>query len=403
MAEGATQVDPRKPNTNVWGGPKQGDVDAALAAAEARVTAEYRTQIQTHSALEPHGSTAEPDGQGGLTVWCSTQGTFSVRRDLAGLTKLPEAQVRVLTEYMGGGFGAKFGADVCDRVAAHFALGLKRPVRCMNDRREEHLVGGNRPDSIQRLTLGGQEGRHPHRDRRRDVRHRGHVQRRRHGLRQHAGSTASRTSASPRRRSRRTRRSARAFRAPGHPQGVFALEGMVDEYAHAIGMDPLDVRRLNDQHPIRRLEWPIGAKQIDWAANRRKVPGSDPGPVKRGVGCAGGVWGNFGGGDHRVDVTVGQGRQRHRAQRRAGHRHGHQDRARDRRGRGARHPAVGGHRAHRRHDASRPAPAAAAASRRCRSRPPRARPPCGPARGWRPRWPLRGAPGPRPSASRAAR
>ena len=305
MAEGATQVDPKKPNVNVWGGPKQGDPDAALAAAEVRVTAEYRTQVQTHSALEPHGSVAEPDGQGGLTVWCSTQGTFSVRRDLAGLTKLPEAKVRVLTDFMGGGFGAKFGADVCDRVAAHFALALGRPVKCMNDRREEHLVGGNRPDSIQRLTLAGKKDG---------------------TLTAIVGETFGTAGTSngggtgcantglygipnqrvPQAAVATNTAIGRAFRAPGHPQGVYALEGMVDEFAHAIGMDPLDVRRLNDQHPIRRLEWPIGAQKIEWAKHRRKVPGSDPGPVKRGLGCAGGVWGNFGGGDHRVDLTVGK-------------------------------------------------------------------------------------------------
>ena len=97
---------------------------------------------------------------------------------------------------------------------------------------------------------------------------------------------------------------ARAFRAPDHPPGVYALEGMVDEFAHAIGMDPLDVRRLNDRHPVRRLEWPIGANRIGWAKNRRKVPGSDAGPVKRGLGCAGGIWYQKGGGSWRVDVSV---------------------------------------------------------------------------------------------------
>ena len=69
----------------------------------------YTTQVQTHSALETHGLVADwkPDL---LTVWASTQGTASVREELADYFKIPKSQVRVITEYVGGGFGAKFGA-----------------------------------------------------------------------------------------------------------------------------------------------------------------------------------------------------------------------------------------------------------------------------------------------------
>jgi xanthine dehydrogenase YagR molybdenum-binding subunit len=85
---------------------------------------------------------------------------------------------------------------------------------------------------------------------------------------------------------------------------VFALEGMVDELAFAIGMDPLALRRKNDRHPARSLEWPIAAERFGWDRLAKKAPGSDPGPVKRGVGCAGGVWYQKGGGAFQVDVSV---------------------------------------------------------------------------------------------------
>ncbi len=306
QADGAARVVADRPNAGEKGGGRRGgsvgDADKAIAEAAVRVAGTYRTAIQTHSALEPHGSVAEFSADGSLTIWCSTQGTASVRNDAAQVAKIPVAKVRVVTEYMGGGFGAKFGLDACDRIAIQMAQSTGRPVWCMNDRREEHRTGGNRPDSVQALTLGGTKD----------------------GVLTGIAGTSYGTSGNgqggadaansalyeiPNRKIEQFGVSThtalgRAFRAPGHPQGVFALEGLVDEYAHAIGMDPLDVRRLNDKHAVRRLEWPIGAKRVGWAEHRRKVPGSDKGPVKRGLGCAGGVWGNFGGGNWRIDVSV---------------------------------------------------------------------------------------------------
>jgi len=307
QAEGAPRVNEGKPNAGEPGrgrGGPAGDPDAALAAAEAKVSAEYRTSIQTHSCLETHGSLAEFDAAGDLTIWASTQGTMSVRNDAAQVGNLPVSKVRVITEFMGGGFGSKFGLDVCDRIAIQMAKSTGRPVRYMNDRREEHLTGGNRPDSVQKLTLGGKRdgtltvltgtcyGTSGNGQGGADAANAGLYDIPNRKIEQFGVSTHTAIG--------------KAFRAPGHPQGVFALESVVDEFATAIGMDPLDVRRLNDKHPVRRLEWPIGAKRIGWVENRRKVPGSDKGPVKRGLGCAGGTWGNFGGGNWRIDVTVGR-------------------------------------------------------------------------------------------------
>jgi xanthine dehydrogenase YagR molybdenum-binding subunit len=300
-ASGASRVDPEKENRS-GGGRPQGDVEGALAAAQVKISAEYRTAVQNHVPLEPHGSVAEFDADGGLTLWCSTQGVGGIRADIARRQKMPEAKVRVITEFMGGGFGCKLGSEVCDHVAVEFAKETKRPVRCMNERREQHLRGGNRPDSIQRLTLGGtKDGR----------------------LTVLAGENFGTGGAGGGGAAARNTilyaipalgvsqydvatnaGAARAFRAPGHPQGVFGLESAVDEFAHEIGMDPLDVRRLNENNPVRKVEWPIGAHRIGWAKNRRKKPGSDPGPVKRGIGCAAGKWANPGGGSWRVDVTV---------------------------------------------------------------------------------------------------
>jgi xanthine dehydrogenase YagR molybdenum-binding subunit len=79
-----------------------------------------------------------------------------------------------------------------------------------------------------------------------------------------------------------------AFRAPGHPQGCFALEQAVDELAERLDMDPLDLRDRIDVNPQRRVERKLGREKFGWSERRR--PNSDPGPVKRGMGAAQAVW-----------------------------------------------------------------------------------------------------------------
>src|SRR5690606_15476653 len=77
-----------------------------------------------------------------------------------------------------------------------------------------------------------------------------------------------------------------AFRAPGWPQGVFAVESMMDELAASLGHDPLEFRLQNERSERRKKQYAVGAELIGW--NRRQPDGSQPGPVKRGfgMGCA---------------------------------------------------------------------------------------------------------------------
>jgi xanthine dehydrogenase YagR molybdenum-binding subunit len=86
---------------------------------------------------------------------------------------------------------------------------------------------------------------------------------------------------------------AAAMRAPGHPQGAFALESAIDMLAEKVGLDPMEMRRKNDQNPVRLAEIELGASHIGWE-RRNKVAGSSPGPIKRGLGMANGIWYNTG-------------------------------------------------------------------------------------------------------------
>ena len=265
-----------------------GDVAKGFAEADVVVEGEYFTQIQTHSALETHGVVADwkPDE---LTVYASTQGTSSVRDEFAGFFKLPKTKVRVITEYMGGGFGAKFGAGNEGVVAASLSRKANAPVRLMLDRQQEHIVC-NRPDSHQQLKIGAK------RDGTLTA-----IQLTSYGT---AGvGTGSGTSgpatnmykcpnllteeydvfinAGP----------GAAMRAPGHPQGCFALEQSIDELAEKLNMDPLAFREKIDTSPARKVERQIILEKTNW--RNRHAAGADSGPIKRGIGVSQSVWYRF--------------------------------------------------------------------------------------------------------------
>jgi xanthine dehydrogenase YagR molybdenum-binding subunit len=239
---------------------KRGETEQGFKDADVIVEGHYVTQVQTHSALETHGVVADwkPDL---LTVYASTQGTSGVREELAGFFRIPLSQVRVITEYMGGGFGAKFGAGNPGVVAAALSKKTGAPVRLMLDRAEEHLSVGNRPSSDQILRIGAKKD---------------------------GTLTAVHLlayvfiNAGP----------GAAMRAPGHPQGAFALEQTMDDLAVKLGMEPLDLRDKTDEHPVRRVERQV-VRESDLWKSRNPVAGADRGPVKRGVGFAQSVWYRF--------------------------------------------------------------------------------------------------------------
>ncbi|HWQ91395.1 MAG TPA: molybdopterin cofactor-binding domain-containing protein, partial [Clostridia bacterium] len=137
-----------KPRVN-----EKGEVDRAFADCKAVVEGVFSTPIQVHHPLETHGNTVSWKEEG-ITAWSSTQGIYSVRDGLAGNLKVPQNQVRVISEFMGGGFGAKFGPGVEGSLAARLSKEAKAPVRIMLTRFDQALAVGNRPSSFQKIKLG---------------------------------------------------------------------------------------------------------------------------------------------------------------------------------------------------------------------------------------------------------
>ena len=268
----------------------KGQIDQGFKDADVIVEGHYVTQVQTHSALETHGVVADWK-PGMLTVWASTQGTASVREELTGFFKIPASQVRVITEFMGGGFGAKFGAGNPGVVAAALSKKTGAPVRLMLDRQEEHLSVGNRPSSDQTLRIGAKK------DGTLTAIHliaygtagcgtgagcAGPAQNLYQYASLHTEENDVFINAGP----------ASAMRAPGHPQGAFALEQAMDELAVKLAMDPLDLRDKTDNHSVRHVERQV-VRESDLWKSRNPIAASDAGPVKRGVGFAQSVWYRF--------------------------------------------------------------------------------------------------------------
>ena len=278
---------------------ERGDVDRALAQADVVVEAEYRTQTVLHSSFETHQSVCEWRGDS-LDVYISTQFIWGVRDEVAGKLGLPPDKVRVVCEFMGGGFGSKNGAGDYTFIAIELAKRTGRPVRCALTRREENLATGNRNATIQRLTAAakadgtllalvgefvnatGWDGWAAPTD---------------GPMRLLYDCENVRTVLYP---AKINTPPMKAFRAPGFVEGTFGLECLLDELAAKLDVDSLELRRLNyasssDDKPYSSKNLMECYRRAEQHWQRRdQVRARSEGPWKRGVGLASQIW--YGGG-----------------------------------------------------------------------------------------------------------
>ena len=277
---------------------EHGEVDKAFSECDAIVEGFYTTPVQLHHPLETHGNTISAGGEE-ITAWASTQHVVGVRNDLAGHLEVPQSKVHAICEYMGGGFGSKFGLGAEGGIAARLSQEAKAPVKLMLTRFDEALAVGNRPSSFQKIKLGAKSDGKLHAFELDSYGTAGYG----------SGGASGGGSASPdfpapyiyKVPHTRTRKStvvvnagvARAFRAPGHPTASFGMESIMDEMAVKLNMDPVELRIKNDPSEVRRKEYALGAEKFGWK-EKYKAPGSSSGHVKTGVGCAGATWGGGG-------------------------------------------------------------------------------------------------------------
>ncbi len=282
---------------------QRGDLTRGFAESDIVVEHEYRTQCQVHNPMEPHGYVASWDGDS-LTLWESTQSIANVREEAAEAFGLPLSKVRVICEYMGGGFGSKQTARKGTFLTALLAKEAGRPVKLILDRREDMLCTGNRQPTVQRLKIGarkdgtlmaidlnatvaiGAYGTYP----------------------MPVDGPAQTLYLCPNVRTEvRTAFTNTgphcAFRGPGYAEGSFALETLLDEIADSLGIDPYDIRAKNYADKDQVMGQPYSAKRLDQCYRKAaEMVGWKPrgGATKeeskvRAWGMASQIWGGGGG------------------------------------------------------------------------------------------------------------
>ncbi len=285
---------------------RRGDVAQGFAAADVVIEREFYTSAVHQGYLEPHAATAVWGADGQLDMWCSTQGSFGVRDQLAELLDLPSEQIRVIPLEIGGGFGGKNTVylEPLAALLSRKAGGL--PVKLVMTRAEVLAASGPTSASAIRVKIGSTRD--------------GRLTAAEASLVYEAGAFPG----SPLWGGMGSifsqyalehvlidgydvvvnKAHASTYRAPGAANALFAAESVVDELTGALGIDPLELRRLNavrqgDVRPDGSIFGPIGCLETIQGVISSPHYASPLPPPQRGHatgrGTASAYWGNGGG------------------------------------------------------------------------------------------------------------
>lgn len=265
-----------------------GDFATAFDTAPVQLDASYTTPDESHAMMEPHASIAAWDGDR-LTLWTSNQMIDWGVGDLATTLGLPKQNVRLVSPYIGGGFGGKLFLRADALLAALGARAARRPVKLALQRPLMINNTTHRPATIQRVRLGaGRDGKLS------AIGHESWSGDLPGGGLEVAVQQTRLLYAAPNRMTRMRLATldlpeGNAMRAPGEAPGLMALETAMDEMAEKLGMDPVEFRILNDtqvdpEHPQRPFSQRrlveclrTGAERFGW--NKRSAK---PGAVRDG-------------------------------------------------------------------------------------------------------------------------
>src|SRR5712664_4333677 len=291
-----------KPGADMFAPPKRrGAAKRAFAAAEVRHEGEYYVPIEHHNPMEPYASTAMWDGDGKLTVYDKTQGVQNVQRYLCSVFDMKPDDVRVISPFMGGGFGSGLRPQYQVALAVLAARALKRSVRLVLSRQQMYGLG-YRPAMIQRIALGASAG--------------GALDAITHDAitvtsqyedfyRQETAWSGLLYKCANAKYEHKLARLDLAtscdMRAPSAATGVYALECAMDELAVALKLDPLELRLRcysdRDQNADRpysskslRACYRQGADAFGWDKRSPEPRSMRDGTELVGWGMATGVW-----------------------------------------------------------------------------------------------------------------
>src|SRR5213596_1787499 len=280
---------------------ERGDPDKAFASAQVKVDQTYVTPAETHNPIELQGTIAMWDGQM-LTIYEESQGIFNLRSVLAQMFGLPKENVRVITKFVGSGFGSKLWPWTHCALACAAARQLGKPVKLVLSRRMMFQSVGHRPRTQQRVRLGAtRDGKlvslqHDY------VYHRSMLD----AHHEDCGEATPFQYSVPNLRvafgrAKRNIGSGADMRGPGAVPGLYATESAMNELADLLKIDPLKLRVLNEPKIDESLGIPfssrhllecfeLGAQKFGWS---KRTPGV--GSMKRerltlGWGMASCAW-----------------------------------------------------------------------------------------------------------------
>lgn len=263
---------------------RRGDAGKALESAEVKMEATYTTPIEHHNPMEPSASIAAWDGDS-LTIYDSTQWVYGTCEIVSYTLGIPKENVRIISHYVGGGFGCKGYTWWHPVLAAIAARKVGRPVKLVLTRQQMFSSCGHRPRTIQQIAFGAKRNgeltaiRHVTTSQTSEVDE--HVE--------PCGLTTRILYACPNLEVTHNlvqinTGTPTAMRAPGEAPCTFALESAMDELAYELGIDPVELRIINHADVNLQTEKPwsskylkecyqMGAERFGWS-HRNLTPGS---------------------------------------------------------------------------------------------------------------------------------
>jgi xanthine dehydrogenase YagR molybdenum-binding subunit len=280
---------------------KRGDPEPAFQSAPVKVDETYVTPTETHNPIELHASVAVWDGQN-FTLYETSQAVMNHQDVLAQMLGVPQENVRVISRFLGSGFGGKLWPWTHCAIAASAARNLNRPVKLVLTRDMMFQSVGHRPRTQQRVRLGATPD--------------GKLVSLMHDSLNHTSilddysegcSEATAYSYStPNLRAtsglvRRNVGTPTSMRGPGAVPGLFALESAMDELAIKLNMDPVKLRLLNEPQKDEGLNLPfssrhmieclnVGAEKFGWSQRTPQVGSMKKDGLTLGWGVAGCSW-----------------------------------------------------------------------------------------------------------------
>lgn len=280
----------------------RGDMNAGMSQAEVRVEQTYSTPFEVHNPMEPHATIAVWDAPDHLTLYDATQGVFSDRGRVAGLFGLKPENVRVISPYLGGGFGSKGPVWSHVALAIMAAKKLNRPVKLAVERPQMFGMLGLRSETRQTLRLGAKSD--------------GTLTALSNDTYTHTSTfdefvESSSLCARMLYQSPNNSTAQRLvvsdigtpsyMRAPGEAPGTYALEAAMDEMAYALKMDPVEFRLKNyaEMDPEEKKPWSSkslrecyqrGAERFGWGKRQMDPRSMRDGRTLVGWGMASAVY-----------------------------------------------------------------------------------------------------------------